>query len=186
MRKGGLLKTLRSYKSTLLIFALLLIIAFSIFNTQKRKIIEHNTNMSKKFLEITAFTDISDGSTLQHDVLKVFDELKIKYIDYKNVIFKVHPVADYTPWLRADKIWDEYLKNNKQAADSLSQTWPQLAPIVAVSLLDKTKGDTPAKGAVRNLLRTFHKASKPQEIDNSIDTIPGFMALIGQEPVTTK
>ena len=41
MGKGGLLKTLRAYKSTLLIFALLLIIAFSIFNTQKRKIIEN-------------------------------------------------------------------------------------------------------------------------------------------------
>jgi hypothetical protein len=41
MGKGGLLKTLRPYKSTLLIFALLLIIAFSIFNTQKRKLIEN-------------------------------------------------------------------------------------------------------------------------------------------------
>jgi hypothetical protein len=41
MGKGGLLKTLRPYKSTLLIFALLLIIAFSIFNTKKRTLIEN-------------------------------------------------------------------------------------------------------------------------------------------------
>ncbi len=41
MGKGGLLKTVRPYKTTLLILALLVIIVFSIFNTKKGKIIEN-------------------------------------------------------------------------------------------------------------------------------------------------
>jgi hypothetical protein len=188
MGKGGLLKTLRPYKSTLLILALLLIIVFSIFNTQKRKIIEHNTNMSKKFLEITAFIDSSNNSTTHHDVIKAFDELKIKYIDYDNVIIKTHPIADYIPWISIDKTWNSYLKNNKNAADGLSQSMPQLAPIVAFSVLDKTKGDTPAKGAERVFLKYFHKVSKPEEITATIDMIPGYIGKfqIGQEPAATK
>jgi hypothetical protein len=186
MGKGGLLKTVRAYKSTLLILALLLIIVFSIFNTQKRKIIEHNTNMSKKFLEITAFTDLSNGSTLHHDVIKAFDELKRKYIDYNNVIIKMHPIADYMPWLKTDKTWDNYFKNNKEFADRFSQSIPATVPIVAISTLDKTKGDTPAKGAERNYHSNFHRASKPEEITDVIDKIPGYMTLIGQERAATK
>jgi hypothetical protein len=188
MGKSGLLKTLRSYKSTLLILALLLIIIFSIFNTQKRKIIEHNTNMSKKFLEITAFIDSSNNSTTHHDVIKSFDELKRKYTDYNNVIIKTHPIADYMPWISIDKNWNNYLKNDKKAADGLSQSMPQLAPIVAISVLDKTKGDTPAKGAERVFLLHFHKTSKPEDITAVIDMIPGYIGKyqIGEEPAAKK
>jgi hypothetical protein len=192
MGKGGLLKTLRAYKSTLLILALLLIIVFSIFNTQKRKIIEHNTNMNKKFLEITAFIDSSNNSpirpTIHNDAIKEFDELKRKYIDYNNVIIKTHPIADYMPWLSIDKNWDNYLKKDKKTADSLSQAMTQLAPVVAISMLDKTNGDTPAKGAERVFLMNFHKASKPEDITAVIDKIPGFIGhfQIGQEPAAKK
>jgi hypothetical protein len=184
MGKGGLLKTVRPYKSTLLILALLLIIVFSIFNTKKGKIIEHNTNMSKRFLEITAFLDSSNNPPIHNDAIKAFDELKIKYIDYNNVIIKMHPIADYIPWLSIDKNWNNYLKNNKKVRDGLSKSTPAIAPIVTISVLDKTKGNTPATGAVRDYITNFHRVSKPEDITAAIDKIPGFIAMlkIGEEP----
>jgi hypothetical protein len=177
MGKGGLLKTVRHYKSTLLIMALLLIIIFSIFNTKKGKIIEHNTNMSKKFLEITAFIDSSNNSTVNHGVIIAFDELKSKYEENSNVSIKTHPIEDYMPWFYTEKTWGPLLKNDKsKTPEAQLKEAKDAAPIVLASVLDKTKGDTIAKGAERNLMGLIARASPPEIITGFIGSVPGVMA----------
>jgi hypothetical protein len=184
MGKGGLLKTLRPYKSTLLILALLLIIVFSIFNTKKGKIIEHNTNMSKKFLEITAFIDSSNNSQGGNHVLDALDELRSKYEEHNYVTIKTHPITDYIPWFSTDKTWGPLVKQDKRSPEVILKEVRDTAPIVVVSVLDKTKGDTIAKGAVRDLKGLIAKGSQPADINNLKNSLSLTMASnkVGEEP----
>jgi len=188
MGKGGLLKTVRPYKSTLLIFALLLIIAFSIFNTKKGKIIEHVTNMNnstgKRFLEITAFIDSSNNSQAGNHVLDALDELRSKYEEHNYVTIKTHPITDYMPWFSTDKTWGPFVKQDKRSPEVILKEVTDTAPIVVVSVLDKTKGDTIAKGALRDIKGLITRGSQPGDINNLKNSLSLTMALnkVGEEP----
>ena len=144
MRKGGLLKTLRSYKSTLLIFALLLIIAFSIFNTKKRKLIE-NLEGSKgtsgtsgtsgttgqpttpairtnnKYLEVFLWYDPANMEGGQGARILLYEQLKNDFSSAKDpyVIFQINNAADYVDYFMTDpkraNLRADYEKNNKDA-----------------------------------------------------------------------
>jgi hypothetical protein len=188
MGKGGLLKTLRAYKSTLLILALLLIIVFSIFNTKKGKIIEHATNMNnnvgKRFLEITAFIDSSNNSQAGNHVLDALDELRSKYEEHNYVIIKTHPITDYISWFSTDKKWGPLVNQDKRSPEVILKEVRDTAPIVVISVLDKTKGDTIAKGAERDFKGVIVKGSQPADINNFKNSIPLTMASnkVGEEP----
>jgi hypothetical protein len=132
MRKGGLLKTLRAYKSTLLIFALLLIIAFSIFNTQKRKLIENlegfkgTTGTTKgttkttgqptgqpttptirtnnKYLEVFLWYDPANMGDSRGERIVLYEYIKNAFCSAKDpyVIFQTNNAADYIEYFMTD------------------------------------------------------------------------------------
>jgi hypothetical protein len=140
--------------------------------------------MSKKFLEITAFIDSSNNSQAGNHVLDALDELKRKYTDYDNVIIKMHPIADYMPWISTDKTWGPLVTQDKRSPEVILKEVRDTAPIVVASVLDKTKGDTITKGAVRDLKGLITKGSQPGDINNFKNSLSLTMALnkVGEEP----
>jgi hypothetical protein len=131
MGKGGLLKTLRAYKSTLLIFALLLIIVFSIFNTKKGKIIENLTQgrtgptkttgttgttettgqpttptirTNNKYLEVFLWYDPANMEGGQGARILLYEQLKNDYCNAKDpyVIFQENNATGYVDYFMTD------------------------------------------------------------------------------------
>lgn len=188
MAKGGLLKTLRPYKTSLIMLALLIIIVFSIFNTKKEKQIENLENKGKKVLEITLFSDSSNNALLNHHVIHAFGELKSKYEEDSNVIIKQHNIKEYIPWFLTEKTWGPMVKasmeKEKKSQEEIFKDALNGAPILTISVLDKTKGDNVAKGAERYIKGFAMKGSSIQDVNNLKSAIPGTMVLekIGETP----
>jgi hypothetical protein len=186
MLKRVLVKTVMKYKTTLIMILLLLIILFSILNREQVKVVENisNINTGKKFIEITAFIDSTNNATAKHGVIKAFYELQSKYGENSKIIFKTHPIKDYIAWFSTEKLLGPSVAQDKRSPEVILTEVKNIAPIVVISILDKTKGDTIAKGAVRELKGMILKGSQPGDITAVIDSIPEHMAVnaITEEP----
>lgn len=127
MRKDGLLKNLRKYKTILLILALLLIILFSIFNAQKRTIIENlqqktatgqeqpkeqptgkpiipEKRTNNKYLEVFLWYDPANMQGSQGERILLYEQLKNDFSSAKdeNVIFQTNNSAGYVDYFMTD------------------------------------------------------------------------------------
>jgi len=186
MLKRVLVKTVMKYKTTLIMLLVLLIILCSILNREQVKVVENisNINTGKKFIEITAFIDSTNWATAKHDVIKAFYELQSKYGENSKIIFKTHPIKDYMAWLSTEKLMGQLVAQDKRSPEAILTEVKNLAPVVVISILDKTKGDTIAKGAERELKGLIMKTSQPGDITAVIDSIPEHMAAntIVEEP----
>ena len=163
MGKSGLLKTLIPYKSTLLILALLLIIAFSIFNTKKRKLIE-NLEGSKgttgttgqpltpaiktnnKYLEVFLWYDPLNIADRQGERIYLYDQLKNNFCTASNpyVLFQTYDVKDYIEeYFITDPVHKDF-KTNQLKTKSLKE-WEDYkkgfsdlnAPIITFCVVDR-------------------------------------------------
>ena len=181
MAKSGLLKTIIKHKTTILMVALALIIILSILNTKDISVIENNTNIGKvkKFLEITLFSDSSNSWTSNHHLIQEYFELKERYADDSSIIVQNHDVKEYIPFLITAKPFGPMIKadmeDKKQSVEDKLKETIALAPILFITVLDKTKGDTITKGAVRYFKNMVNKTSEKRAVDDLIKGIPGVL-----------
>ena len=192
MAKSGLLKTLIKHKTTIVIIALALIIILSILNTKTISVIENNTNIGKvkKFLEITLFSDSSNNTTLNNPVIQGYHELKERYEDDSSIIVKNHDIKEYIPFFLTEKTYGPSIKADmaakKQSIEDKHKEVMDVAPILIITVLDKTKGDTIAKGAERQFKMIAVKTTTKESVDALIKRIPGLLTenKIGQPSMT--
>lgn len=191
MAKSGLLKTLIKHKTTIVMVALALIIILSILNTKTISVIENNTNIGKgkKFLEITLFSDSSNNTTINHHVIQGYYDLKERYEDDSSIIVKNHDIKEYVPFVLTEKTWGPAIKadmaakkqsiEDKHKEDKITM---DIAPILIITVLDKTKGDTIAKGAERQVTGWQSKMTSKESVDDLKAIIPGLLTAnkIGQ------
>ena len=131
MRKDGLLKNLRKYKTILLILALLLIILFSIFNAQKRTIIENlqqktatgqeqpkgqptgqptgqpiipEKRTNNRYLEVFLWYDPANMQGSQGERIVLYEQLKNNFCSAKDeyVIFQSNNSTGYVEYFMTD------------------------------------------------------------------------------------
>ena len=178
MAKGGILKTIIKHKTTIVMVALALTIILSILNTKTISVIENNTNIGKvkKFLEITLFSDSSNNTTINNPVIQGYYDLKERYEDDSSIIVKNHDIKEYIPFFLTEKTYGPILKAESAAKkQSIEKETTDAAPILLITVLDKTKGDTITKGAERYFKTTATKTSSIQDVDALIKSIPGLL-----------
>ena len=181
MAKSGLLNTIIKHKTTILMVALALIIILSILNTKTISVIENNTNIGKgkKFLEITLFSDSSNTTTLNNPVIQGYHELKERYENDSSIIVKNHDVKEYFPFFLTEKTYGPAIKADmaakKQSIEDKLKEATDAAPIIIITVLDKTKGDTIAKGAERQFKGAADKTTTKESVDALIKRIPGLL-----------
>lgn len=181
MAKSGLLKTLIKHKTTIVMVALALIIILSILNTKTISVIENNTNIGKgkKFLEITLFSDSSNNTTFNNPVIQGYHELKERYEDDSSIIVKNHDIKEYLPFFLTEKTYGPSIKADmaakKQSMEDKHKEVLGAAPILIITVLDKTKGDTIAKGAERQFKGLAVKMTTKESVDDLKATIPGLL-----------
>ena len=189
MAKGGLLKTLIKHKTTIVIIALALIIILSILNTKTISVIENNTNIGKgkKFIEITLFSDSSNNTTFNHHVIQGYHDLRERYEDDSSIIVKNHDIKEYIPFFLTEKTWGAVLKAESVAKkQSIEKEAMDSAPLLLITVLDKTKGDTITNGAERQFKMIAVKTTTKESVDALIKRIPGLLTenKIGQPSMT--
>ena len=180
MAKSGILKTIIKHKTTILMVALALIIILSILNTKAISVIENNTNIGKvkKFLEITLFSDSSNNTTLNNPVIQGYHNLKERYEDDSSIIVKNHDIKEYIPFLLTEKTYGPSIKADMATKkQSIEKEATDAAPILLITVLDKTKGDTIAKGAERQLKGAAVKMTTKESVDALIKSIPGLLTV---------
>ena len=180
MAKSGILKTIIKHKTTILMVALALIIILSILNTKAISVIENNTNIGKvkKFLEITLFSDSSNNTTLNNPVIQGYHNLKERYEDDSSIIVKNHDIKEYIPFLLTEKTYGPSIKADMAAKkQSIEKEATDAAPILIITVLDKTKGDTITKGAERQVMRFAAKTTTKESVDALIKSIPGLLTV---------
>ena len=178
MAKSGLLKTLIKHKTTIVIIALALIIILSILNTKTISVIENNTNIGKgkKFIEITLFSDSSNNTTFNHHVIQGYHDLRERYEDDSSIIVKNYDIKEYIPFFLTEKTWGAVLKAESAAKkQSMEKEAMDSAPLLLITVLDKTKGDTIAKGAERQFKMIAVKTTTKESVDALIKRIPGLL-----------
>ena len=186
MAKGGLLKTLRKYNPlkrvsiTLILIVLLIIILFSVFN---RKIIENlapnNTSKSttggsttggsttirtnNKYLEVNLWYDKLKLEGSEGERINLFEELEREatIAGDKYVIFNKNEAKDYIAFFMTDPSFTN-LRDGITKQNVNWETWKtnfieQYSPLISFSVLDKSQGDTIARGAKRKYLSALWK-----------------------------
>lgn len=181
MAKSGLLKTLIKHKTTIVMVALALTIILSILNTKTISVIENNTNIGKgkKFLEITLFSDSSNNTTFNNPVIQGYHDLKERYEDDSSIIVKNHDIKEYIPFFLTEKTYGPSIKADmaakKQSIEDKHKEVMDVAPILIITVLDKTKGDTITKGAERQFKGLAVKMTTKESVDDLKATIPGLL-----------
>ena len=176
MAKSGILKTIIKHKTTIVMVALALTIILSILNTKTISVIENNTNIGKvkKFLEITLFSDSSNNTTINNHVIQGYHDLKERYEDDSSIIVKNHDIKEYIPFFLTEKTWGAVLKAESAAKkQSIEKEATDAAPILIITVLDKTKGDTITKGAERQFKGAADKTTTKESVDALIKSITG-------------
>ena len=176
MAKSGILKTIIKHKTTIVMVALALTIILSILNTKTISVIENNTNIGKgkKFLEITLFSDSSNNTTINNHVIQGYHNLKERYEDDSSIIVKNHDIKEYIPFLLTEKTYGPSIKADMAAKkQSIEKEATDAAPILIITVLDKTKGDTITKGAERQFKGAADKTTTKESVDALIKSITG-------------
>ena len=131
------------------------------------------------FISLHLFSDSSNNTTFNNPVIQGYHDLKERYEDDSSIIVKNHDIKEYIPFFLTEKTYGPSIKADmaakKQSIEDKHKEVMDVAPILIITVLDKTKGDTITKGAERQFKGLAVKMTTKESVDDLKATIPGLL-----------